>query len=135
MKLKQILEAKLAGTKLAYAEMVDDGFGSGTMNKYVTNTAEMDQLIKAFAGKDRASEDFIEKGGHGLEGAWGLYEPFGNKWKEMKKAIQKTGSWSTEFDDGGIGISAKGPKHAAKLAKEEFMKVFGGEDGDEEDWY
>ena len=135
MKLSQLQEAKLAGTKISYVEMVDDGFGSGTLRKYVTTTAEMEQIHQAFAKKKRTKgeEDFIDNSS--LGNALGLYEPFEYKWKEMKKAIQKTGSWSTEFDDGGIGISAKGPKHAAQLAKEEFMKAFAGEDDEDEDWY
>lgn len=132
MKVKQILEAKTAGgvSRLAYVQMIDDRYGTPITTKYVTSAQELEQLKKLYDNDKAAFED------SSLGDIYGAWEVFDDQWNDLKKSITKSGSWSTEFEDGSIAISAKGPKHAAQLAKIEFMKAFDqGEEDDDEDWY
>lgn len=136
MKLQQLQEAKTkygtSGAKLAYVEMIDDRFGDAITKKAVTSTTDLEMLYKA---KDRDDfDDILDK--NGLGNLWGMSEVLHYSWKEMKKSVQQTGSWSTEFEDGSVALSAKGPKHAKQLANMEFVKAFAqDDDGDDEDWF
>lgn len=133
MKIQQLLEAKTGPTRLAYVEMIDDGSGQSMTYKYVTSVQELDYLHKMWK-KDRNEFGFaIDE--TDLEDIRGGYEVFEEQWNKLKRSIQQTGSWATEFEDGAIGISARGPKHARQIAHVEFMKAFDQEEDDDEDWY
>lgn len=130
MKLTQLQEAKTQSAKLAYVEMIDDRFGDAVTKKAITSTTELEMLHKA---ADRDDFDEILKKSE-LGDVFAVSEVLHYSWDEMKKSVQQTGSWSTEFEDGSVALSAKGPKHAKQLAHMEFVKAFD-QDEDDEDWF
>lgn len=148
--LFKLCEAKLHGTRLSYVEMIADRFGDSETTKYVTSGAELQQLKTMWdaaavrGARSKKQKEAVQNANRvfdealansELSGIHAAFELFGQSWKQVQASVMKTGSWSEEFEDGAIAISAKGPKHAAQLAKVEFMKAFDQDEDDDEDWY
>jgi len=148
--LSKLCEAKLHGTRLSYVETIDDRFGDADTKKYVTTGAELQQLKALWnaatvrGARSKKQKEAVKNAdiafgaaldNSGLAGMHAEFELFGQSWNKMQASVQRTGSWSQEFEEGGMAVSAKGPKHAAQLAKAEFMKAFDSGDDDDEDWY
>ena len=124
MKLTQLKEAKYyKPMRLAYYEIVVDRMGDPSFAKVVIT----DQDLKKAAMDEDALEDLAEE--HGL---WFIGEVLSdNSLDQIMKTIAKEGGWSTMVEEGSVGISKKGMKHAGLLAKTAFVR---GDEDEDEDW-
>ncbi len=124
MKLRQLQEAKYyKPMRLAYYEIIEGRMGDTTIQKAVIT----DQDLKKAAMDEEALDDFVDE--HSL---WSIGEVLSdNSLDQIMKTIAKEGGWSTMIEEGSVGISKKGMKHANLLAKAAFIQSG---DDDDEDW-
>ena len=123
MNLRQLQEAKYyKPMRLAYYEIIEGRMGDTDIRKAVVT----DQDLKKAAMDEDALGDLADE--HGM---WSLGEVLSNSLDQIMKTVAKEGGWSSMTEEGSVGISKKGMKHAGLLAKAAFVQ----DDGDEdEDW-
>ena len=124
MKLTQLIEAKYyKPMRLAYYEIIEGRMGDTSIRKAVFT----DQDFKKAAMDEDALDEFANE--HGI---WSIGEVLSdNSLDQIMKTIAKEGGWSTMIEEGSVGISKKGMKHANLLAKAAFIQSG---DDDDEDW-
>jgi len=124
MKLKQLQEAKYyKPMRLAYYEIIEGRMGDTSIAKAVIT----DQDLKKAAMDDDGLEDVADE-----YSLWSIGEILSdNALDQIMKTIAKEGGWSSMTEEGSVGISRKGMKHANLLAKAAFIQSG---DDDDEDW-
>ncbi len=124
MKLRQLQEAKYyKPMRLAYYEIIEGRMGDTSIRKAVFT----DQDFKKAAMDEDALDEFANE--HGI---WSIGEVLSdNSLDQIMKTIAKEGGWSTMTEEGSVGISKKGMKHAGLIAKATFVPD---DDDEDEDW-
>ena len=118
--------------RLAVFEIFYVRYGGENIYKYTTNNEELGQLYQAIKeDNDDFVEEFDKQKGGGVIGLPDVL--IDNGIDEIEATIRKTGGFADMWEEGVVGISAKGPKHARRIALEAASDI--GADDDEEDWF